>query len=565
MNKQRNAMRGKQGRKDSKTNRVNFDNTRKSKFEKDVEEMEKASYPKGAERHPGRCNDIIWYANNPELLRSAASIPFSWTTGAPLPFDMHGYGVPGVMELDWAPYIGSYDGPVVTAANEILSYVVHANSRNLGYDANDIMILILAGAQVFSAFAVGVRAYGVLRRYDQRDAYTPDALLRAMGFQPDDLRTNAAQMWFDLNQLAAQLQQIWIPNTMPLIERWFWLNSQIFRDGDSIKSQYYMFTPSIFYQYSETASETGGSLVPINWALRQAKDTGEDVDILHTWDEYVKILQDMINALINSQDRGVIFGDILKAYGADKLYSVSPIAVDYTIEPVFDKEVLSQIENATFFNNTIATPTVRVLDMGPIVQLAGKTGLVHRFMQASYAPNNEVPATTNMGAPFDLPLNFHQRELPTPEQVMIATRLRSQGMRLLDYGKSTDIGKCWIGPAVAGTEVLTGCRVYITQNSVNNVITYPHMLNKYTNTDSWGAQALNVALAFDWSPMLIAGNGTALPVPANKPDVNKMSPVYNVAREVFMDYDNYTVLNANTLAKMHLTATYSLFGVPFAL
>lgn len=482
MNKNRNnnKMRGRQGSKDNKSDRVNFDNTRKGKFDKDVEEMEERSYPKGAKRNPGKCNDISWYANNPELLRSAASIPFSWTTGTPLPYDSTGMGVPGVMELDWTPYLGTSEDAVSTAANEILSNVVHANSRNLGYDANDIMILILAGASVFSAFALGVRAYGVMRRYDQRDAYTPNGLLLAMGFDPDDLRKNAAQMWFDLNNLSAQLQQIWIPNTMPLIQRWFWLNSQIFKDADSVKAQYYVFTPSVFYQYDETTVPTGGSLQPIMWQQRQGSTGGVETNVQYKWSEYVSKIQGMIDALINSQDRGVIFGDILKAYGADSLYSVSPISVDYTIEPVYDQEVMSQIENSTTFSNILNVPTLRFMDIGPIVQKAGKNGLVHRFMKASLAVNpDKIVASYNTGAPYNLPLNFHQKEVPTPEQVMIATRLRSQGMRVLEYHQEDSAWYASYGPAMAGTEVITSTRVYVTTGSTTHISRRVENWNRY--------------------------------------------------------------------------------------
>lgn len=573
MNKNRNknnkGIKDEQPRKDNRDKRVNYDNTRVKKFDKD---MEAKAYPKDAKPTKG-CNDIRWYANNPELLRAAASIPFTYTTGTPLPWaDANSayVGVPGVYTMYWTPYLGNQNPAIIAAANSTYSDVVHANSRNTQYDPNDLIILILAGAQVFSAFALGVRAYGLMRRYDQQDSYTPRALLLGQGFNPDDLRSKMPQMWFDLNQLAAQLQQIWIPNTMPIIERWFWLNSNVYRDGDSAKSQYYQFAPAVFYQYSATSSNTGGSLQPIKW-MQLTEDTQHAAPLVpfpssHTWAEYMSMMQGMISALLDSQDRGIIFGDILKNYGADKLYSVSPINVDYAVEPVYDKEVLSQIENATFFSNAFGYGGVqRTTDIGPIVQLPGKTGLQHQFLKASLAVSNSTGNGQAHGVGRLLPLNFHQKDMPTPEQIMIATRLRAVGTRVLGYQGNGSSRYGFYGPANAGTEVLvwaSGCitsgntsNVQIRQVDFNKIVT-ARTLNVLTTVDlQWWTAA-------DWAPALIRMAPLELEFPTTDVDPATVQPVYGDVFEVCIEYDNYTILAAEDLEKMHQTAIYGLFGVP---
>lgn len=569
--------RGKQGSKDSDTKRVNYDNTRLSKFEKDVEDMERRSYPKGAKPTKG-VNDIRWYANNPELLRAAASVPFAYTLGTPLPWKAHNnrlMGVPGVMTMYWTPYLGYNDPAIVAAANSTYSYVVHANSRTTQYDPNDLLLLILAGAQIFSAFALGVRAYGLMRRYDQQDSYTPGALIEGMGFNYEDLKTNVSHMWFDLNQISAQLQQIWIPNTMPIIERWFWMNSNVYADGDSVKSQYYQFAPTVFYQYSETASSNGGSLQPIKW-MQLTEDTSAPVAVLpvptrHTWDEYVTIINNMLTALLNSQDRGIIFGDILKAYGEGSLYSVSPINVDYTVEPVYDKEVLSQIENATFFSNAFGLGAVtRTHDIGPIVQMPGATGLQHQFLSTSLATSASTGNGQANGAGEFLPLNFHQKEFPTPEQIMIATRLRSVGTRVLGYGTSGGSARLgYYGPAIAGTEVLVWASSALTYNDPSDVQLVQLNVNILTTartaTPSGPVSFLATVwewASFDWAPMILIAAENELAFPSTNLNPATVSPVFGDTYEAILDYDNYTILSADSLKRMHQTAIYSLFGVP---
>lgn len=326
-NKGKRPMRGKQGRKDSNSKRINLDNERESKFEKDM--------CKGAKWTDARSNDVSWYAKTPELLRAAASLPFSITTGAKPEFTIP-EAVPGVLRIRWTPAVGGSDGnPINQAANSKYSFTVHANSRNYAYDPADQMKMILAGSQVFSAIAAGLRAYGIMHRFEQRDYYTPQALVSAMGFSYTDLRSNLANMWYGLNELIARSQQIWIPNDMPVITRWFWLNSNIYRDGGSIKAQYYIFQQRFFWKYVLGTSLESTNLESVAWP--------DDC----TWSQYLGFVDSLIQPLLDSQDRGIIFGDILKAYGPDKIYALNNIDNTYVVEPVYDREVLTQIENLT--------------------------------------------------------------------------------------------------------------------------------------------------------------------------------------------------------------------------
>lgn len=146
-----------QPKKDSKAKRVNFDNERLDKVEK---QMRKDSGYRDC-----RSNDVLWYAKTPELLRSAASIPFSTTLGTKPEFTIP-TAVPGVLQIDWAPTVGGMEArPINQAANSIYSFTVHANSRNYSYDPADQMKMIIAGMQVFSALAAGIRAYGVMLNF----------------------------------------------------------------------------------------------------------------------------------------------------------------------------------------------------------------------------------------------------------------------------------------------------------------------------------------------------------------------------------------------------------------
>lgn len=513
-----------QPRKDSDQKRVNFDNERESKFEKDME-------GRGWEK-TSKCNDVRWYAKNPELLRAAASLPFSTVTGEVLDFTGQ-EAVPGVLQLAWSPSIGNNGGfnAINQASNAIYSFTVHANSRNYSYDPADEMMLILAGAQLFSFIAHGIRAYGTMKTFDQRNKYLPQALITAMGFDYDDLRNNLSQMWFDLNELVARSAQIWIPNELPVIERWFWLNSNLYMDGDSVKSQYYIMVPRVVYQYNETLDETGGGLSLTTWSPYTA----------NTWAQYMEIVNGMFKALLDSQDRGMIFGDILKAYGQDKIYALNEIPSDYQVLPVYDREVLTQIENSTSIN--MLPGAISQDAQGNIKQESATARLT--------APSLPTMTAGNFGLQRTI-LNFHFKDVPTPEQIMVATRLTAQNTNtIVNAGKITGFL-----PGYAGTEWVTGYRIYYFNSEG-----LQYQMFQTCNANSMTADVMRRVQAFDWSPWLYSADGTPLitaatyPFPAGK-------TVTLTPQNAAGDFDNYTIIDWQTLKKMHDTAVYSEFGVP---
>lgn len=529
-----------QPRKDSKAKRVNLDNERESKFIKD-NDKQFSKWNKDSKSKD--CNDISWYARNKLLLESAASYNIAssvgeWMTTQPLGSATSNNSVPGVMAINYFPYLSGGSGDAIQRAKaDIYSFVVHANSRNQSYDDTDLMFVIIAGSCLFSAYAMGVRAYGTMRMYSQEDQYTPEALVTAMGFSYSDLKANLSTMWFDINELAARLQQIWIPDVLPLTQRWYWMNSHIYRDGNSVKSQYYLFKPTLFYRFDETQEETGTSLATYPWGSSQ------------TWASYMSMMNALINSLINSQDRGIMFGDILKAYGAERLYAVTGINADYMYTPVYNAEVLSQIENLTTWE--ISSPANVIQTSNGVIQTQ------MTLKTSSQAASFIVPARQTV-------LNFHQLQPATPEQNMIATRLKTAGVLVQRVSSGTGPGgvdEFGYAPAYAGTEVVQNLTIYNKAWLTNGTTA----LNYFTfGIVGSGTQIPVTTLfkwcSFDWAPWLYL-NMSGANWPTTLGAIEEGSTVYYPIG----DFDNYTFINAEVLRKMHLTAVYSEFGVPSSL
>lgn len=505
-NKSCNSNNKRQPRRISQNKRVNYDNTRVQKFDKDMDTP-----------ISNKSNDIAWYGKANGLIEGSARLPFSNTTGFTLPYG-NKEGVPGVMALTYMPTIGAngktVNGNIATAAaNSYYSYVVHANSRNQSYDAPDLMLATLAGMDALAFIAVGIRAYGVMKLYDQTNRYLPNALLTAMGFDPSDLSSNYSHMLFDINNLIAQASQIWIPDTMPLMQRKFWMNTNIYMDSDSVKGQYYLFVPRLVYKFDERSSEKGTSLTPVMW------NTGEN----HKWADFVNIAKSLISSLVNSQDRGIMFGDILKAYGKEHLYTLSPIDVDYTVTPVYDHEVLTQIENATC--GPISVGAITQDEHGIIMQEWDQN--IPDIGRGNYFPSQSV-------------LNFHFKEAPTPDQIMIATRLKAADMVYVQ-NESVHIAH----PYATGSEAIYGFYIYYYENEQLQMLPMGNDRNlTMDNVRRW--------CAFDYAPWLYQFK--ELPTEGGW-DV--WTPF-----AAFGDYDNYTTVNDIDLYRMHTTALMSLFGVP---
>lgn len=516
--------------KDNSSQRVNFDNERVAKYLKDV----------------SRDNDPRWYFNKSGLSDIATQINMFHPTGlaeaVPQNLDYgtnsQKYAVPGIFTIIWAPEITPRGrSAVLQALDSMYSYVVHKNSRNYNYDATDMGLLVLGTILTYSFIANAIRAYGVMTDWNGIDYYTPRALVEAMGFDYDNLSVSYHQMSYDINMLIAKLDQLWIPNTLPIAERWFWMNTNVYRDAMSAKAQYYMYVPATYYVYNPTAGEGYSTLDEKLWMSNGMPK--------NSWNTFTQAANSMIDALVNSQDRGMILADILNAYGANNIYKLNPISQDYKTTVAYEPEVLMQMENATIWG---ALPGTIVSTVDGALYSQGTT------MQAQNLAKQTV------GAPSRKVLNFHGKNLPTKEDIMVATRLSIIGVMLLGRSGTGDTALCTVCPLSCGTEVAVNAIIYKYQWNATNV---PTLINSTFTTDYKAGWLLgsfsktNVInsifnwVAFDWAPTIEIN--VAPPV-----DVWNSTSIgdhvqYNHLMDI-LDYDQYVYLEEAQLNNLHNAA-----------
>lgn len=585
-----------QPKSDSKDPRVNYDNTRVSRFARNFSGMMEEDSKKGNR------NDISTWNRNPVLTNSAGSLPFASITGDPFGTANSGASVPGIMSFDYTHTIGSAFDPVAVnkTFEAMYSYMVHANSRNYNYDYTDLAMYCLAACDVFSAIEEVKRVYGVMKSYTEPNRYLVDGLVTALGWDPKDVRHNLSNIWFGLNELITQTRQLWIPNTIPLIQRWVDMNSHVYKDAESARAQMYVFRCTNYWELSQTGVNSGTSLLP---ALYPQTQTGGDgftnwipycrykyaTASLTTWASFQAMIQRMINNLVASQDRGAIYGDILQAFGAGNIVALQQFDASYLVAPEVNTMIMAQIENinvsSVINTNVVQAPSGR-LTIQPIYSYI--TSITNDDAGYGQIPSGIIGDMSSYDAMFSAPhssiLNFHGEGQPTPEWIMEATRFK-----IGDLGVTTQYGytlptfedktssPVWKGGEVTGSAPSTYCYVPKSASTevINRITIFTRtdravggwslsedvVLQNYSVSETWADKSPNNifrSMAFDWHPFFYK-------IPEVSTEAGTVGYPIMDFLDAHGDFDNYIVLTQEELKKLNQTAVYSAFGVPMTI
>nr|QXV86473.1 capsid protein [Rat picobirnavirus] len=369
-------------------------------------------------------NNPEWYIPNQQIAKDVASISFDAAIGRPLTgkwandgkgsfpaFNQPVTDIPGIMTLSYVPSIGAATSPldgVNVGADALYTYIrAQINKSNTIYEKSDVIkyILALDGPYAFRSFMI--RLYGAMTWISVVNRYTPQYLVNAMGVSYKDLSQNLAEFRAFLNQYTLRLSQFPIPKDITYIVRHVWMNENIFKDANNNKAQMYMYAPSTLYMYQEGTDNTiNGSKLVQAQVIRGRLVAGE-LGYLK-FKDIMDIANSLLQPIIQSQDMQFIAGDILKAFGSDSMINMNMIAENFTIQPIYSEEVLSQIENAEIAPDYVYS------------QVYEKTGI-----NEGYLVEEIGCLTDNLPWPYKREghiINFHH-ENPSPEDVIVASRL----------------------------------------------------------------------------------------------------------------------------------------------
>lgn len=524
------------GRKPKRNQKPNFRNDKisngKENCDKGKEDMRASS-----------TNDIDWYSQTPELLRDAASIPFSRPTG--LPFRVMSsindrtsnveYTTPGIMTQQVVPLPGSFSSrsALNTAATALYSFVRHANSGHSNYDAPDLMMYCVAMGQIYSFINYCQRIYGSANLYSMSNRYLPKALVTAQDVDFDDVITNLAQFRYGINSLIYKASAFACPSTIKYFERLAFMFSGIYAEGEDVKSQLYMYVPRGFLKYNEKTSTSGGYL---NMKWFSAPDTAA---ASFTVAQLIAFGNDLIQPLLSSEDIGIMSGDILKAYGSDGILKLMTLSEDYMIMPTTDLTVLEQMQNSvasfglTLGGNGNAPASLCLYqDVDNNVILSRAAFLQNTNSQALYSiTENSIINTI----------------LTKPEAADVMERTRNKFTMNDDPDSTTQLPNQIIMQA---SEFIIGFSYFkiapdgtINQRNFGTVVL----------TDSMSAADIithhSDLEVFKFHPAVYYVSAPTLSDPIT-------------LQGIALDFDNYTIISSNVLDTINDAAMLSLFRVP---
>lgn len=461
--------------------------------------------PAGTHDKMSAMNDFGWYNSIPQLLNSAASIPYANVPGQNIDLGTRyqinvGIGsnpltvqenvgntirYPGLLSMDWLPSVGYSDSntsPVSLAAKEIYSKIRAAYSGTIPEDAPDLIMYMMAMDSVFSYLSYLKKLYRALGSYSPFNKRMPQLVLESMGVTETEaaaLRADKANLLFAINNLIAMSRKLTVPDVMSVLARHYWMSSNIYADANSTKCQFYSFNLTHVYKFDETG-EKGGALRCVSMPTD------------HTVNGYYTFGSDLIEAIAGSLDGYTINGHLMRAYEGTKRFEVDDLSANEYLDIVYVPEVLQQIHNMQILGNKITNSN------WDITQEPTTNAVLH-------SPVSEVkPADgqgmVNIPGPKSLVLLDSMSVTPTVEDTTIATRLTYAAV-----AAPAVTGNSVTTKVDCGTEAVWSSTLYLYDESVDKVqqyTLYSTYLARGSLTDNQYA-GLMLMSNFDWAPLCI--------------------------------------------------------------
>lgn len=535
-------------------------------------------------------NDVSWYTKNPQLLKDSASLSFFNPLGqgyerSYYALDSLGFtdqpmrqGIPGIMALHLAPTVGissSSASAANVAARNIYSYVRHANSGHANYEAPDLFMYLMAVSSAYSYFAHLCRLYGSLRYFNQKNKYLPTTIGHALGFVTSGSAAGLeqlAELRQKINYLGVKLRSLYVPNTMSYFIRQMWCYTGVYKDSPADKSQLYVYVPEYVFKWSSTGSRFGTSLEPV-WLYNN------DGTPKYNLSNACGVLESLLNALLTDEDAGIMGGDLLKAYGQDKMFQLRELNEDYVVVPAFSEEVLNQIHNASILGmhakcctNTEVVDDTTKIKFGSDFKVTQDpdTGYIKFnpiwYIDASASTSKafaleDIAKSVPFALAKELFLDLSYEEA-TPERIMTSTRLMTCAVITNKKGATMDKDNYTMGVTGAGSEVVTRAQVFYVTDNGNYTINNPMIDDVASTMYCSTAGTLPMRDANDLMGRMNTVGYFALAPKVETGLINDERII--MSSGVCGDLYNFTIVNFKELNRMHDAAVLSEFDVPIS-
>lgn len=510
-------------------------------------------------------NDPAWYAVDDRLLLDAASVPFSQRfgdainfadseathTGAAVWGDTLKHSIPGVLSLRVKPTIGqsrSMLDPANVCANAFYTHVRYVNSGRKNYDPADLMMYAMAVSELYSMIMWCQRLYAYTFMYSQRNKYIARSLIMGNGINPDSLLSNLANFRYWLNTFIAKTSAFVVPANINFFKRKAFMYAGYYTESPTgnIKDQLYQFVPAGFYRFQ--VPEGGAGMLSLHTWKYIAQNDDQSAN-LAGFNELKAYCDSFWEYIYGDEDFGLMSGDILKAYGND-IIGVSPMPEDMAILPEFDPHVLSQMKNATVvplaYGDRDNPEGTRVT-----ATYGGATHTDYLAGNIYQNPNGVIVCSEVVGTE-----NEHENAAvalgklisvespdPGPVDVMEATRLTVTTA----FGGTDEFSR-EVTLVISGDFICTLATysLFSQDRSEEPIGEVVQMGISSQPANGWATREISSVSQFKYGPLMYAYDFSS----------NQLSNF-----QIFGNVDNYTMLHAGVLTKLHECALLALMYV----
>jgi hypothetical protein len=322
-----------------------------------------------------------------------------------------------------------------------------------------------------------------------------------------------------------------------------WMYQNVYMDEDNPKAQLFLFVPAYLYKYALDANQAGMLKVrPISAKLagNGKAFTGGLAEL--NIDDIRALGDELINTMLMQEDVGIMSGDILKAYGSEKLYRFSQIGEEYGVTPVYSEEVLGQFHNLSIVGRCPVKKT-------------GTNTYEHSIEALDITQDTSIGSGNLIFTPCfaaAIDLNYSQfldtwKQDVTPEDSLVNSRLMTWLNVVGDTIKngSETYTQCPCQLSSSGSELVLDV---VIQTLTTEGILYNINCRKFYDANDpqqYNTIAWPYSTKFNQFPLLrqFTADGSLVSV------MGEMS--------------NYTVINEQEMAALHNSALLSMFGVPY--
>lgn len=229
------------------------------------------------------------------------------------------------------------DSSINVAATHLWNRILKEISGNRAYDPNDLAISATAVSSCYDWIVFLKRCYKMASTFSNQNRYMYDRIAEAIGFDLTSIQENLERFRGQVNVLISKLATYSMPGDIPFFVRNIDRFSKVFKEGDSVKNQLYVFYPESVLQFD--LIDNSGALFRVQ-PFRFA-------DHLLTADELIDVGTKQVAAIREwLDDFGRIISDIERAVGSNT-FKLQLLSEDYAdLEPEFNIAALEQIKNA---------------------------------------------------------------------------------------------------------------------------------------------------------------------------------------------------------------------------